>query len=118
MEDLEGDDLVWHKVPTAIDDTRNYVKALHVAGKKLCLIRENDVLSVTSSRCPHAGADLTHAWCENGKLVCPFHRHKFNIESGQGDPGQHNAIRVYPLKKVDGTYYVGIKKSLWNKIFG
>ncbi|MGO1596720.1 MAG: Rieske (2Fe-2S) protein [Sphingobacterium sp.] len=118
MEDLEEDDLVWHKVPTAIDDTRNYVKALHVAGKKLCLIRENDVLSVTSSRCPHAGADLTHAWCENGKLVCPFHRHKFNVESGQGDPGQHNAIRVYPLKKVDGTYYVGVKKSLWNKIFG
>lgn len=118
MDNFENDDLEWHKVPTKIDESRNYVKALHVAGKKLCLIREGDVLSVTSSRCPHAGADLTNGWCEGGKLVCPFHRHKFNIENGKGDEPQHNFIRIYPLKKENGEFYVGIKKSLWNKIFG
>lgn len=118
MDNFENDDLEWHKVPTRIDESRNYVKALHVAGKKLCLIREGDVLSVTSSRCPHAGADLTNGWCEGGKLVCPFHRHKFNIENGKGDEPQNNFIRIYPLKKENGEFYVGIKKSLWNKIFG
>ncbi|WP_313515413.1 Rieske (2Fe-2S) protein [Sphingobacterium sp.] len=118
MENFEDDDLEWHKVPVKIDESRNYVKALHVAGKKLCLIKEGDVLSVTSSRCPHAGADLTKGWCEEGKLVCPFHRHRFNLETGKGDEPQHNFIRIYPLKKEDGDFYVGIKKSLWNKIFG
>ncbi|MGJ1206443.1 Rieske (2Fe-2S) protein [Sphingobacterium lactis] len=108
----------WHKVPVKIDESRNYVKALHVAGKKLCLISENGVISVTSSRCPHAGADLTKGWCEGGKLICPFHRHRFNIETGAGDEQQHNYIRVYPLKKENGDYYIGIDKSLWNKIFG
>ncbi len=118
MENLEDDELVWHKVPVQIDESRNYVKALHVAGKKLCLIKEGDILSVTSSRCPHAGADLTKGWCEHGKLVCPFHRHKFNIEDGKGEANQHDFIRIYPLKKEDNEFYVGIKKSLWNKIFG
>ena len=112
------DEIIWHKVPVKIDDTRNYVKALHVAGKKLCLIRQDDVLSVTSSRCPHAGADLTKGWCEGEKLICPFHRHRFDIRTGKCDENQGNYIRMYPLKKEDGEYYVGIKKSLWDKIFG
>ncbi|GAA4134862.1 hypothetical protein GCM10022216_08350 [Sphingobacterium kyonggiense] len=114
----ENDDLTWHKVPVKIDDTRNYVKALHVAGKKLCLIRQDDVLSVTSSRCPHAGADLTKGWCEGHKLICPFHRHEFDIVTGKGTEKQGNYIRMYPLKKEGDDYYVGIKRSLWDKIFG
>src|SRR5690606_10905653 len=118
MEEFEDDDFTWHKVPAKIDESRNYVKALHVAGKKLCLISEGGILSVTSSRCPHAGADLTTGWCEEGKLICPFHRHRFDIETGKGDEEQHNFIRVYPLKKENGEFFVGIKPSLWDKIFG
>ena len=116
--EMEEDELEWHKVPNPIDETRDYVKALHIAGKKLCLIHQNGITSVTSSRCPHAGADLTKAWCEGNKLVCPFHRHRFDIQTGKGDANQGNFIRIYPLKKEDGDYYVGIKRSLWDKIFG
>jgi len=112
------DELEWHQVTQKIDQHRNYVKALHVAGKKLCLISENGKLSVTSSRCPHAGADLTKGWCEEGKLICPFHRHRFDVLTGKGDASQGNYLRMYPIKEENGEFFVGIKKSLWNKIFG
>lgn len=92
-----------------------------VNGKKLCLILGNEQLHVTSKRCPHAGADLSQGWCEGNKLVCPFHRHKFDLYSGKGDPGQGNYIRTYPTKSTDGKYFVGFKKSKlknWFSNFG
>src|SRR5690606_20441330 len=118
MLEFEDDDLTWHKLLAKIDECRNYVNVLNVPGKKLCLISGGVILAVTTSRCSHAGADLTHGWCEEGKLICPFHRHRFDIETGKGDEKQHNFIRVYPLKKENGEFFVGIKRNLWDKIFG
>jgi nitrite reductase (NADH) small subunit/3-phenylpropionate/trans-cinnamate dioxygenase ferredoxin subunit len=31
----------------------------------------------------HAGAPLKNGWCERGKVICPFHRHEFDLISGR-----------------------------------
>ncbi|MFD1771278.1 Rieske (2Fe-2S) protein [Sphingobacterium suaedae] len=105
----------WFLVPAP--KAENQIEKRLIGRKKLCLVLIDGQLYASSSRCPHAGADLGQGWCEEKKLVCPFHRHRFDLQTGRGDPGQGDYIEVYPVKKEDGKWYVGIAKSWWKKIF-
>lgn len=107
-------DLDWHKIDVPPE---NGVYECAVSGKRLCLVLQQGQVTVTSRRCPHAGADLSQGWCESGKLVCPFHRHRFDLQTGKGDEGQGNYIQVYTTKFENNTWYVGLPKSWWNRIF-
>lgn len=92
------------------------IEKIEVGGKKLCVILIDGQVYVTSSRCPHAGADLSKGWCEGKKLVCPYHRHRFDLQSGKGDAGQNNYIDVYPIKEENNQWYVGMKKPWWRRL--
>lgn len=90
---------------------------LNVNGKSYCMVVKHDKIFVLSNRCPHAGADLSQGWCEGEKLVCPFHRHKFDLSTGKGDSGQGNFVHSYPTKKENNKWYVGLPKSWWKRLF-
>lgn len=94
------------------------IRKVKISGKQICLIQQGEELYATSTRCPHAGADLSGGWCENGRLICPYHRHAFDLQSGRGDPGQGDYIRVYPLKKQGLHWFIGMKEHWLKKWFG
>ncbi len=102
----------WHLL-TAAPSEEGEKRKLKVGGKTLCIVHLEGKIRAVGNRCPHAGADLSQGWCEESKIVCPFHRHRFDLLTGKGDAGQANFIPVYPVKQVDGKWYVGIKKSWW-----
>lgn len=108
----------WHEIPPADIPETDGVRKSRVAGMSLCIIRQGDALHATGSKCPHAGADLSGGWCEAGQLVCPYHRHAFDLATGRGAPGQGNYIRVYPTKQEAGAWYVGMAKKWWKKLLG
>lgn len=108
----------WHEIPIADVPLEDGVRKSQVAGKSLCVIKQGEAIHVTGSKCPHAGADLSGGWCEHGQLICPYHRHAFDLETGRGAPGQGNYIRVYPTRQENGIWYVGIAKSGWRSWFG
>lgn len=104
----------WIKVFTAdVFNHSDFVKSIDVAGKKLCAVKSGTKLYVVQNKCPHAGADLSFGWCTNGNLVCPYHRHQFDLETGRGKAGQGNYIRTYPTEIRDDGIYVGIKNGWW-----
>ncbi len=111
MEKLE-----WHVIPT-LPSSDVEIKKIKVAGKAICLVRTKGKWLAVGSRCPHAGADLSQGWCEGNKIVCPFHRHKFDLQTGKGDVGQGNFINTYPLKEENGHLYVAIRKPWWKTLF-
>ncbi len=96
------------------------VKSVQLGGKRICLVRHQGRYYATQMKCPHAGADLSHGWCKEGFLVCPYHRHEFNLENGRGLPEQGNYIDTYPVEeRADGVYvFKEEKKSLFSKLFG
>jgi len=49
----------------------------------------NNVYKVCA-KCPHEGADMSKGWVENGKLVCPKHSWKFDLENN-GKCEEHNS---------------------------
>lgn len=93
------------------------MQKLKIAGKTICLTKQDGQLFAVGNRCPHAGADLSQGWCEGRKIVCPYHRHRFDLVSGKGDSGQANFIPVYPVKEELGNVYIGIKQSWWKELF-
>lgn len=106
--------LEWYKIDVPTDEG---VYTCMISGKKFCLVVQQDQISVTANRCPHAGADLSQGWCEDNKLVCPYHRHRFDIKTGQGDKGQGNYIHIYATRFKDGAWYVGIPIPWWKRLF-
>ena len=93
------------------------IRKIELGGKTICLIKQGNTLHATSARCPHAGADLSAGWCENGRLICPYHRHAFDLQSGRGDPGQGKFVTIYPVEKRESGWFIGIKKSWLKRLF-
>lgn len=104
----------WFKVfRTNVLDEDDFVKRIEVSGRKLCAVKTGESLFVIQNKCPHAGADLSSGWCANGKIVCPYHRHEFDLVTGRGANGQGNYVNTYPVEKRDDGIYVGLKDSWW-----
>lgn len=108
------DKFIWHPIQKPGHEG---IYKITIDGKKLCLVVQDGTVYATGSRCPHAGADLSQGWCEEGRLVCPYHRHRFDLQTGRGDVGQGNYIHVFPVREEDGQWYVGVEMPWWRKIF-
>jgi len=102
----------WHKIFEAdILTQSDFVKQITVKGKKFCAIKNNDQIVVTQAYCPHAGAGLAGGWCEKGKLVCPFHRYEYDLQTGRGAPGQGDYIEIYQTEIKEDGVYLGLKEK-------
>lgn len=109
----------WFKIPDSdIPKNEGGINKSRIGGKLLCVIRQGDQIRVMGLKCPHAGADLSGGWCEDGQLVCPYHRHKFDLSTGRGAAGQGNYVRVYPTQQGNDGWRVGVGKGWWKRLFG
>ena len=107
----------WIKVTEEAIPEIDGIRKVKIAGKRICIIRNAGELHATSARCPHAGADLSGGWCEENRLICPYHRHAFSLETGRGDPGQGDYITVYPLEERNDGWFIGMKENWLTKLF-
>jgi nitrite reductase/ring-hydroxylating ferredoxin subunit len=107
--------MIWHKIPkTDLKDVE--IQVINLKGKKVCLVRDGSNYYATASNCPHAGASLEHGWCEKGYIVCPVHRHQYNLKNGRGADGQGDYLPNYPLKQEKDYLLIGTKKSWINQL--
>ena len=98
--------------------TDKTVQKISVEGKILVLIKFKADFFITESKCPHAGADISQGWCnKDGNLVCPFHRHEYQLSNGRGKVGQGDYLKTYPVKQEFGKIFVGFKEGWWEKLF-
>lgn len=88
----------------------NEVQTIYINGKKLLLVSKEESFFVFASKCPHAGADLSGAWCKGDFLVCPVHRYQYQLLNGRGAPGQGDYLKNYPTKIENGKLWIGFKK--------
>lgn len=104
----------WIKI-VSIDklSKEDFISKVNVSGKKICLVRTEGNLFAVQNRCPHAGAQLSNGWCSKGKIVCPYHRQEFDLQTGRGAEEQRNYVDTYPLDMRKDGLYIGIKKPWW-----
>ncbi|MEM6765277.1 MAG: Rieske 2Fe-2S domain-containing protein [Bacteroidota bacterium] len=80
----------WVNVPVVkvVPDREPYIQAVRVEKRKIVLIYRERKWHAIQQRCPHEGGPLEAGRInEEGKIVCPWHRYAFDIESGQCEKG-------------------------------
>ncbi|WP_448699457.1 Rieske (2Fe-2S) protein [Mucilaginibacter sp. AW1-3] len=103
----------WYKVLDNKDLKYPFLTKARAGSTSVCLVGVNNEVHALAAKCPHAGADISQGWCKDGKLVCPYHRYSYDIQTGRGSPGQGDYIKTYPVEMREDGIYVGIK-SIWN----
>lgn len=97
----------WHKISGTQYTGEPFIKKVQVDGKSICLVGDKEQVFALSAKCPHAGEDLSRGWCEDGKLVCPYHRFSYSLETGRGSTGQNDYVDTFPVKIEAGEIYIG-----------
>jgi nitrite reductase/ring-hydroxylating ferredoxin subunit len=104
--------MAWYKVADIETLSTPFLIKVNAGGKPICLICADEKLYAVAATCPHAGADLSKGWCADGKLICPFHRYQYNLDTGRGVPGQNDFIRTYAVEQRADGIYVEVKSFL------
>jgi len=107
----------WYKTEITLDAGKSFIKKTKIGGKSICLIGFEGQIYALSAICPHAGADLSEGLCVKGKIVCPYHRYTYNLETGKGGEGQNDFVTTFPVEIRDDDIYVGIR-SFWDRLRG
>jgi len=109
----------WYKVNELTDPDKPFIKKVKAGGKGICLVGYEGKIYALSATCPHAGAELSGGWCREGKIICPFHRYSYSLQTGKGDPGQNDYVDTYPVEIREDGVYVGVASfgDKWREIF-
>ncbi len=112
----------WHRLfePWQLEQMfeKRQVLPLNVDGKKICLGKLGDGYHALEDTCPHSGASLGKGWCdEHGNVVCPIHRIKFNMRTGENVSGEGYYQPTYPLQLREDGLYIGFSNKKWWKFW-
>ena len=80
---------------------------IRINGKALLLVYHQKEYFLVKNRCPHQGITLEKAKCEEGFIVCPWHRYGFNLKNGRGGGGLY--LDNYPIEIRDDGWYAGFE---------
>ncbi len=74
----------------------------------LLLVRVGDQVRAFQAQCPHAGAPLEKGVICNGRIICPWHKAAFAVDSGAVvEPPALLGLKQYPVQVHDGVVSVG-----------
>ena len=77
-------------------------------GVQVAVFRLRDgSLHATQAACPHAGGPLADGQTDVDVLVCPLHLFAYRWRDGTSPDGAR-AIRVHPVREVDGSIVVEV----------
>jgi nitrite reductase/ring-hydroxylating ferredoxin subunit len=106
----------WFKIKETIKVDAS-IQKIKVNNQTICLINTNGKYLACNAKCPHAGADLSNGWIENNQIVCPFHRHKYDLNNGRGADGQGDYLPIYKIEKGDDGLYIELPQKWWKRLF-
>ena len=101
----------WHKIN---DTTLSGLEAgkltcIDVDGKKIGMLKHDNILYSFAALCPHAGAALCEGWLDaRGHIVCPDHKYRFDPATGRNTSGEGYKLVTYPIEIRDDGIYIGI----------
>ena len=79
-----------------------------VGAEEIAVFRQRDGrLFAIQNRCPHRQGPLSEGVMGGGRVICPLHAHRFNLEDGTGsEPAE--CVRVYRVQELDGEMLLSL----------
>jgi nitrite reductase (NADH) small subunit len=79
-----------------------------VGGREIAVFRQrNGKVFATQNRCPHKQGALAEGIIGDGKVICPLHSHKFELDTGHGSE-KDECLTVYPIRVEDGQIHIEV----------
>lgn len=78
-----------------------------VNGKTLRFVRLGGTLRAFTDRCPHQGRSFEGGWCEDGHVVCPWHRFHFDPVTGRNKFDATGPLEIFPVEEQPSGIRVG-----------
>ncbi len=79
-----------------------------VGSEEIAVFRQRDGrLFATQNRCPHKQGPLSEGVSGGGKVICPLHSHKFNLETGEGSE-KGECVKTYQACEQNGEILLRI----------
>ena len=87
------------------------MKAVDVAGEKVCIINIEGNYYAIGNVCTHMGGPLNEGTLEGFEVQCPWHGSKFDVRSGEPTkPPARQAVSSYEVKIQDNNILVRKQK--------
>ena len=85
--------------------TRNY-RIIQFMGKEVAIFKIGDEFFAVNNLCPHRQAPLSAGEIKDFVVTCPWHQARFDLRTGKGLPGPHQAdIGCYRTEVKAGAVY-------------
>lgn len=81
-----------------------------VAGNRLAVCRQGELVFAVDARCPHNGGPLDMGRVEEGELICPWHRWRFRLKDGRCTTVRGNTLRTFSCHVRDGRVLVEVRR--------
>ena len=79
-----------------------------VGDEEIAVFRQRDgQLFATQNRCPHKQGPLSEGVAGGGKVICPLHSHKFDLQSGEGSE-KGECVKVYAVRVENGEILLSV----------
>jgi nitrite reductase/ring-hydroxylating ferredoxin subunit/uncharacterized membrane protein len=76
---------------------------VQVDGAGLVLYRSGEKVTAVGEYCPHLAAPMVDGWIDRGRVVCPWHGSRFDVDSGEVLRGPAvTPLSCYQARLVDG----------------
>ena len=83
-------------------------RAYTFAGQTIAVFRQRDgKLFAIDNICPHRAGPLADGIAGAGKVICPLHMWKFDLQTGKC-LGEDAQLRTYPVRESNGRIYVSV----------
>lgn len=92
------------KAAKTSDVPEGNLKLVTIDGEDVCLFNSGGKFHAVEELCPHQEGPLHEGSLEEGKIVCPWHSAKFDVETGKPDEESDfvkQDLKVYEVK-VEG----------------
>ena len=105
------------RVASVADVGMGQILPVEAAGVKLLLTQVGATFYAAARKCPHLGFNLCRGSVEGRSVVCPLHKAKFDLATGEIERNPRllfikmkakSALKVYPVRVLDNDIFVGI----------
>ena len=70
---------------------------------EVLFVKKEDKIYAFINNCPHQGQKMQGCSIHDGRVICPVHKYKFNIETGRGH-GLY--LDFYPLEETTEGFFL------------
>jgi len=98
----------WRSTGLADDPAATSIRAVHVAGRPVAIVRWAGGWHAVEDRCSHAGCAFSEdGTVEDGRLVCDCHGSEFDLVSGRAVVGPAtDPVAILAIRSIDGRIEV------------